>query len=218
MIAAVRENARMSVRDDFLTSAETAVALLAEPAVADQWTEPSALRDYSTGGLATHLASQLFQLERLAPSSRTPISITQYFGDAAWVGEDADHEVNIDIRQRNELLADEGPAALLTRAVAALEEAHTRIGAAPVDRVVQMSLTGWSLSLDDFLITRMLELIVHTDDLAVSVGLPTPAFPEPAVATVVNVLGTLAIRRHGPVPVLRALSRAERAPETISAL
>jgi hypothetical protein len=34
---------------------------------------------------------------------------------------------------------------------------------------------------------------------------------------VIDLLARLAVRRHGPTAVLRALSRAERAPGTISA-
>ncbi len=39
--------------------------------------------------------------------------------------------------------------------------------------------TGWALSLGDFLTTRTMELAVHMDDLAVSVGLPARELPMP---------------------------------------
>jgi hypothetical protein len=73
------------------------------------------------------------------------------------------------------------------------------------------------MRLDDLLVTRMMELAVHADDLAVSVGIETPALPPTSVETVVDLLSRLALRRHGPTAVLRALSRAERAPATITA-
>jgi hypothetical protein len=73
------------------------------------------------------------------------------------------------------------------------------------------------LTLDDMLITRMMELAVHSDDLAVSVGVPTPELPPGAADTVIGLLTRLAVRRHGPTGVLRALSRSERAPGTIAA-
>jgi hypothetical protein len=83
---------------------------------------------------------------------------------------------------------------------------------------VRIPLWGpWSLMLDDILTTRMMELAVHSDDLAVSVGIATPALPQSAVDTVIDLLSRLAVRRHGPTAVLRALSRAERAPATIAA-
>jgi len=74
------------------------------------------------------------------------------------------------------------------------------------------------MSLGDFLTTRLMEIVVHNDDLAVSVGIPTPEMPARAFETVADLLTRMAVRRHGPTAVLRALSRAERAPETIAAI
>jgi len=76
----------------------------------------------------------------------------------------------------------------------------------------------WALSLDDFLTTRLLEIAVHCDDLAVSVGVPTPPLDPPALDPVLALLTRLAVRRHGQAAVLRAFSRAERAPATIAAI
>jgi hypothetical protein len=47
-------------------------------------------------------------------------------------------------------------------------------------------------------------------------GRATPALPQSAIDTVIDLLSRPA-RRHGPTAVLRALSRAERAPATIAA-
>jgi hypothetical protein len=58
---------------------------------------------------------------------------------------------------------------------------------------------------------------VHSDDLALSVGLATPPLPPEVLDPVFTLLTGLAVRRHGPTAVLRALSRSERAPATISA-
>jgi hypothetical protein len=62
-----------------------------------------------------------------------------------------------------------------------------------------------------------MELAVHSDDLAVSVNVATRALPLPAVDIVVELLSKLAVRRHGATNVLRGLSRAERAPDRITA-
>jgi hypothetical protein len=62
-----------------------------------------------------------------------------------------------------------------------------------------------------------MELAVHSDDLAVSVALPTPALPPTAVNAVVDLLTRLSVRRHGATAVLRTLTRAERAPRSIAA-
>ena len=85
-------------------------------------------------------------------------------------------------------------------------------------RPVFLPWSGWALTADDFLTTRMMEIAVHNDDLAVSVGLETPQLPVRVMHPVYDLLFVLALRRHGQTAVLRALSRAERAPASISAL
>ena len=75
----------------------------------------------------------------------------------------------------------------------------------------------WSLRLDDFLLTRLVELSVHLDDLATSLGVPGPALSDAVTVPVRHLLVDLAAERHGDVAVLRALSRSERAPRTVSA-
>jgi hypothetical protein len=84
--------------------------------------------------------------------------------------------------------------------------------------VVGLPWAGWSLTLDDFLVTRMLEITAHCDDLAVSVGVATPPLPASVTEPVLDLLCRLAVHRHGVIAVLRALSRAERAPATIAAI
>src|SRR5690606_26937485 len=63
-----------------------------------------------------------------------------------------------------------------------------------------------------------LETVVHSDDLAVSVGAEPPDLPGAVTEPVVDLLVRLSLRRHGTTNVLRALSRAERAPRRIAAL
>ena len=85
-------------------------------------------------------------------------------------------------------------------------------------RPVRIPLWGpWSLMLDDLLITRMMELAVHSDDLAVSVGTATPPLPDAVLDPVFELLAKLSVRRHGATALLRALSRSERAPGNVSA-
>lgn len=81
-----------------------------------------------------------------------------------------------------------------------------------------MDLGDWGLHVDDFLLTRVVELVVHIDDLAVSLGLPTPALPEAAAGATIKLLSSLAAWRHGSLNVIRALARQERAPASIVAL
>ncbi|MFC7483163.1 hypothetical protein ACFQX7_28525 [Luedemannella flava] len=59
---------------------------------------------------------------------------------------------------------------------------------------------------------------MHNDDLAVSVGIDAPAQPDEVLEPVFALLTKLAVKQHGATAVLRALSRAERAPATIAAI
>lgn len=86
------------------------------------------------------------------------------------------------------------------------------------DHVVHPPWTRWALTLEDFLTARLMEIAVHGDDLAVSVGVGTPVLPEDVSQAVRHLLVDLAAQRHGVAAVLRALSRAERAPVSIAAL
>ena len=73
------------------------------------------------------------------------------------------------------------------------------------------------LQLDDFLVCRLVEIVVHADDLAVSIDCPTPQFDDDALDPVMALLATLSAQRRGQDAVLRVLSRAERAQGTVSA-
>ncbi|WP_225834611.1 maleylpyruvate isomerase N-terminal domain-containing protein [Streptomyces sp. NK08204] len=209
------------VRELYLSVADTAAKLLAAPEVSGGWHQPSALPKLSVQGLAGHLAGQVFfipmMLAEPAPSEPA-ISIHEYYAQVSWIGSDLDTPFNQAIRSGGEDEAADGPAALAARVAACVEELRGTLRTAP-DRLVRRPTWGpWSITFDDFVTSRLLELVVHSDDLAYSVGLPTPEFPAQAVETVVDLLSRIALRRHGATDVLRALSRAERAPASISAL
>lgn len=205
--------------EDFLAAARSALNLLRDPAVAKAWHEPSALAGLSVGGLAGHLAYLVLSLPQAlsAPVPAEPVvPVLEHYARVAWIGADLDAEINVRIRDSGEEVAADGPVALADRTAAAIAEL-TPLVAGP-DRPVRIPLWGpWSLTLEDMLLTRMMELAVHADDLAVSAGVETPRLPPSALEAVVDLLSRLAVRRHGQVAVLRGLTRAERAPATITA-
>jgi hypothetical protein len=207
------------IRHAFLSAAETAATLLREPAVSARWSEPSALADFSVGGLARHLANQVTHTGSLltaAPGS-SAIPVLEHYTRNAWVTSGVDGADNVGIRRRGEeAAAATTPQALADEVDAALAELRRIVPAEPVERVVD--LRDWGLTVDDFLLTRVMELVVHTDDLAVSLGVPTPQLPTAATEATIQLLTRIAAWRHGPLAVVRALARRERAPETITAL
>ena len=208
------------IRDDFLSTGRCVVDLLREPAVAAAWGGPSALPEFSVGGLAGHLAYQVLSIPQAlsGPEPEEPtVSLLDHYRQVRWIDAGLDDDINVRIRQGGTEIAAEGPEALASRVDSTVADLSGVLATAP-DRPVRIPLWGpWSLRLDDLLVTRMMELAVHSDDLAVSVGLATPPLPPSAAETVIDLLSRLAVRRHGTTGVLRALSRAERAPATIAA-
>lgn len=213
----------MSHGDGYLSAAGHAVRLLREPDVAAAWAKPSALAQMTVGGLAGHLASQIFLVgqalgEPPPPADREPIPLLEHYSRAAWVGAPLDSEFNASIRSRGESIAAGGAAALAERAGATLTEQRAALPGLADDRVVFMPWVGWALTLDDFLTTRTMEVAVHMDDLAVSVGRGTPDLPDATFDPVLTLLARLAARRHGQAALMRAFARAERAPAAINAI
>jgi hypothetical protein len=207
------------IRDAFLSATETAATLLREPAVSARWSKPSALDDFSVGGLARHLANQVTRTVPLlaAVPGSSAIALLEHYTRNAWVTSGVDGADNVWIRQRGEeAAAVTTPQALVDEVDAALSELRRFVLAEPAERVVDLG--DWGLAVDDFLLTRVMELVVHTDDLAVSLDLPTPEMPTAATDATIQLLARVAAWRHGPLAVVRALARRERAPETIAAL
>ncbi|MFG3441010.1 maleylpyruvate isomerase N-terminal domain-containing protein [Nonomuraea sp. NPDC047897] len=207
------------IRQAYLTAAESAVTLLRDPAVAAAWDKPSALTEFSVAGLAGHLAHQLVRVGDALGSDATgePVPLLDHYTMSPWVQAGLDHESNVGIRRAGETSAADGAATLATRTADLLERQRVALPAEPAGRVVHLAWSGWSLRLDDFLLTRVMELVVHSDDLAASVGVDTPELPATVIDPVVELLARLAVHRHGATAVIRALSRTERAPATISA-
>ncbi|WP_101785938.1 maleylpyruvate isomerase N-terminal domain-containing protein [Nonomuraea indica] len=207
------------IRQIYLTAAESAVTLLHDPAVAAAWDKPSALTEFSVAGLAGHLAHQLVRVADALESdaTREPVSLLDHYTMSPWVQAGLDHESNVGIRRAGEASAAGGAAALAAGTAELLERQRVALPAEPAGRVVHLASSGWSLRLDDFLLTRVMELVVHSDDLAASVGVDTPELPSAVIDPVVELLARLAVHRHGATAVIRALSRTERAPATISA-
>jgi uncharacterized protein (TIGR03083 family) len=205
------------VIEAYLSAAATAAALLRSPALAPAWTAPSALEEFRISGLAGHMARGVFTLENYlnapppAPDAEM-IDAPTYLMRVA----DLSPEDNLQVRERGEVEAEAGPDALIDRYEAARARLTDRLRGLPETHPVPM-VAGNVLPLRECLITRLVELLVHSDDLAVSIGVPSPEFDDVPADLVVSVLARFARRRHGTAPVLRALARQERAYGSIAA-
>ncbi|WP_024804980.1 maleylpyruvate isomerase N-terminal domain-containing protein [Nocardia sp. BMG51109] len=208
-----------TIRDAYVEAAASAVALLRDPAVAAAWDRPSVLKEFSVRGLAGHLGAQVLfvsgVMEAGAPPGQ-PLPVVEFFAGTGAFDAEVDAEISVRIREGSEALAAGGPNALAERVAAVLAEQRAALPAEPAAR--RVSFAEIPLLLDDFLRTRMLEIAVHSDDLALSADVPTPPLPPHVFEPVLDLLSRLAVVRHGPTAVLRALSRAERAPSTIAGI
>ena len=204
----------------FLLAAHSAQALIADPAVARAWEKPSSLVGFSVGGLAAHLGGQVLMVAAAITADPPQVELMaalEHYARVKWVDADIDDEINLAIRQVGEDAASGGHAALLARVEAALTTLEVDLPGVAPERGLPTPAGAWALPLPEALLTRMMEIAVHSDDLAVSVGRPTPTLPDAVIHPVLGLLAALAARRHGQPAVLRALTRAERTEGSITA-
>jgi len=152
------------------------------------------------------------------PVTSSTVDVLEHYRLVRWRGAPLDEPTSRQIRSAADALALEGAAQLLDVAGRQLSQVTLDLAQRSPQDIVQAPWAQWSVTLADFLLTRLLEIVVHVDDLAVSVGITTPPLADDLVTDVLHLLVDLAADRHGPVPVLRGLARTERAPTSIAAL
>ena len=156
----------------YLAAAASAADLVAAPAVTRAWASPSALVGFTVGGLAAHLAGQVLvvgdRLDLPEPAEE-PVDLLGHYERVTWIGAGVDDDINVAIRKSGEEAASVGPGDLAERLRSAVDELTVRLPREPAHRRVSPPAGPWTLSLADFLVTRMMEIAVHSDDLACSV-------------------------------------------------
>lgn len=205
-------------RAAFTRAAERAHALVSSPEVGATWETESSCAGMTVGGLARHLVDQsgyvveFLGIDPEAHSARPSISLLEHYAWSPWAHEDL---TGPDNRDTCNSLAAEGHAATVAL------QAGTRSALPGVLAAASSSMyLPWQdvrMAVDDFLVTRMMEIMVHSDDLADSVGVPAPVFGPEVAEPVVALLGALAAERHGEGAVVRTLVRPQRAPATVTA-
>ena len=207
------------IRTLFSETIDATSPLLAEPALVERFDGPSALAGFSVRGLAGHLLRAMTSvdgyLDRAEPAKGEPISAAEYYAAILAVDTDINSDLHRSVRQRGEEAA-AGPAeefAAGWNGTAA--RLRVRLTGADPGRLVQV-YGDRVLTLDEYLVTRLIEVVVHGDDLAASLGVPAPPLPPAATGLAVATLVEVARLRHGDGAVLRALTRRER--DTVDAL
>lgn len=201
-------------RDDaFLLAADLVRGFVDQPDVTVRWSEPSALPRLSVGGLAVHLGNQVTRAAQLVARDPGDLPVLadadEHYARSSWPTAAPEDAVND--RSGDETAALEGPVALHDRILQDRETFRAALADGTARAVVPVPWAGWALRREDFLLTRLLEVVVHSDDLAASVGVDTPTFPAEVFDPVRDLLVRLAVTRHGQSRVVAALTRRERA-------
>ena len=202
------------VRALFVETALAAQGLLFEPALAERFDEASVLAEFPVRGLAGHLLRAMTSVEGYldrpeADPGMGAVSPAEYYAAVVAAGNDIDSDLHRAVRQRglDEAAGTAGELALAWGDTAA--RLGDRLESEPGGRLVQV-FGDMVLTLDDYLVTRLVELVVHADDLAASLAVPPPPLPAAATGLVIATLVEVARIRHGDAAVLRALARRER--------
>jgi len=203
-------SARTDVRDVFLATCRASLELLAEPAVAVSWRAESVLPEFDVSALAGHLARSTLQVEWFLDAEEPldePITAVEYYARLEGV-HDRDSALNVGVRARGAEVAAHGADRLVAEVSEALDRLTRRLPREPGRR--QLTALGRTLRLDEYLTTRLVELTVHIDDLALSVRVQPPMVPPEAYQLAITTLVDVSRARHGDVEVLHALTRRER--------
>ncbi len=198
------------VRGLAVEAVESAAVFLARSAVKEQWDQPSALDGMTVGALAAHLVraagATIAYLDR-TPVDRRPednlLTPITYFHAAI------DSPIHEQIKDVSATEAAIGHQATVNKCQQLAIDLRARLASEPHDRLVG-ALGGRLLTLDDFCRTRLIEVLLHLDDLAVSTGEQRPETDPLGPAIVIDILTGIARNRHGDWNVLYALARAER--------
>lgn len=200
-------------RDGFLTAAGSAGPTLSSPVLAERWDDSSVLAEMTVGDLAAHLTRALTTLMMYLSSEPDPavpaLSAAEYF--VTTMGDPADlaSSVNAGIRGRSRGDAAGGREVVLRRwhesVVAVRQALDTEL---PTRRVGVAG--GLVLTLDEYLKTRTVEIVLHVDDLALSLGIEPPRPSQESAHIVARTLLDVARLRSGDLAVLRAMARRGR--------
>jgi hypothetical protein len=196
--------------DPFLDTAEVFVDMLDSDQLAESWDHPSVLDRMKVGHLAGHTARAVLTLNSYLdhPVDGDPVDAVAYI---LTVSEDDDisSPLNRQIRERATRESEPGRDALAERTMRALTQLRLRLP--ELDPTTVIGVFGeMPIRIDEYVDTRLLELVVHMDDLAASLDHDPPDVSDEALQIVSALLTTVADVKHGPWAVIRAFTRRER--------
>jgi hypothetical protein len=202
--------------DVYLGAVDWLRGILSRADVVEAWGRPSTVARYTVGGVAAHAVHGVLWLEQVLkdaePMGLRKVRIPEYLGLNRVEGEN-DEPFGASLRSAAEVFAETGAHIVAAALTVSRDELVTLLGAAHASRAVPViRVPGAYAPLSEYLPTRILEAIVHGDDIACSVpGLKVPDPPHAAVTSCLEVCLELARSRVGDLGSLRAFTRVERA-------
>ncbi|MHB1519633.1 MAG: maleylpyruvate isomerase N-terminal domain-containing protein [Acidimicrobiales bacterium] len=199
----------------FFSACDLAGGLIGSEAVAACWNLDSVVEGFTTGGLAAHLYSaiRLFEsaLEKPEPSTSRAGGFVEFYalnriGERMELEDAVQRSIRADAAKRAEL----GAAVVSGKFDSLVARLRDNLPDQPMNRLVPVwRIEGGVTHLSDYLLTRIVELVVHADDLACSVGVDI-VLPGEAASLAFGVFLDLARARSGDLALLRAFTRRER--------
>jgi hypothetical protein len=211
--------------DTYLGAVDWLRGIVARSEVADAWCQPSALEEYTVGGVAAHAVHGVLWLQQVLndtePVGLRSVTVGEFFGANRVGDSEGGDPLSASLRTAAEAFAQTGAALVAAACTASRDELVAVLSTVSSTRPIPIiRVPGGQVPLCEYLPTRILEVIVHGDDVVCSIpGLRVPDPPPAAVAVSLEVCVELARARVGDLPSLRAFTRAERAlPEALRVL
>jgi uncharacterized protein (TIGR03083 family) len=203
----------------FPLAGDAFVSLLDLGGLESRWNEPSALEAFTIGELVAHVTLAMERAHGFlmldAPGS-DPVSLGGYYGDLKIEDEhDAGSFVHAFIKGMAETEAARPCAEVVVKAKAVISEIAQLLPSTQPSRILDLRpLPQGAMRADDYMATRVVELILHGMDLAVSLD-QSMELPPQAVDVVIEILVATARAQHGDPTVLCAMARSERTQSSV---
>lgn len=208
------ESKRASIPTLFLEMGQTVATLLDNPEIDARWAQPSSLEGMTIGALTAHLGRAFttawLYLQADECTVHEDVDASSYFYRAFDQPDEDLAELRANIVQRAADDAEPGAVAVRDIHARTVADLRTKLIGEPAERGIEV-FGDVCMQLDDYLVTRMVEAVIHSDDLCHSLEIDMPAFDPDVVDLVMVALLGMARERHGDVSMLREFARGERA-------
>jgi hypothetical protein len=206
----------VQITEAFRDATDAAVRVVNHETVARNWAGRSALDGFTVGGLVSHLYAATRRTEIVLDEpvleEGTSLGLSEFYGaNRVNRPDDLAEGPHLLIREDGERRAKQGYEAVTRRFQELVTRLNERLpNESPELRVPVLLVAGGVTSLGTYVVTRIIELVVHGDDIASSVDLPAPQISSQTGSLVLGALVEIARARCSDLEMIRAFTRRER--------